>query len=1466
MPSYGLTATRHTVCPTCYSQSYSSLWKSLAFESNAIRSVISGVIGISFLHPSDKRDLSQFSFTNSLDYLRVAFLCKQVPPITETEKSIVYRQREAWLRYATSSLNSAVRLYRSNSNSLLTPAAATHRKNIRVALTIARLLASVPSDRAEQCWDESRNSLMNSSEDGAYLLCLLMEKQGNWKDVGNIFLQQKLLLPALFCFKIHDENFNESEFFLQLAAKQTSPADVIFFTAAATLMDETASNVIQLATEAKKAGEVKWAVEILCAGWDKWKDSSKKARGHALLIECFEALNLPEISTVLMAGYELLCEIAEGARLQQYKTKLRDLQRQHVSSNSNEERGKDILRNLRYQLCLGSSELFAPLLLKAFQERDEEELEQIIAHQRRSFATADRSKLPAPVRSNLLLPEAVLDIIKGHYPEGVRKLMDALLLSISAGLDDYIKLATDILFEVEVRAGCLKVLSDEMKGIHTVEGLLRSSFLKDVEPAYSNVTNSDFQFARVLRNSAELRVMRMFERAIDGVEARDGSFEAAMSCLDAATICVGQSSRLKMLLKATHHFYRASIQKKNNKTNNTLAYNYACLFVGICIMHVASGIINKLSPVLQGYFLRQLLSQQILFLQKIYTLNNNKVPEDIEELLLTTTENTFKRLISIQGGFPTLWCRVQGRAFDDIISEMIYDKLSIAGIYKLELNLKGLITTEQWIYWRFEGVWNSWLNNPYNDVITAADEERRKIKEQQAMERKLREEEETAEEKVKEEKEETIYAKNRIRQMNQNAKKFFDEEREDAMIRYLNEKKWRWEDISKLINCMSVPRTVDGFIDPQKGLTPRNDFLFSSFDGFEVDRASGTVKFLLTESRRSGKPALFGWREIREIFNVGLPAMIFSLDAIDPQRQHHPFQLLHFNSEKARGTTVLSCMFHTDYILKFLSCGLEVSCLPPFKQRDVREGFLRRLPSYVQEDLSVIWSNQASNRSNDDQAHRFWIDAGDLAYSDTRDQNSYRVVYGKQMMRVKKHKLRLNGNGELVDDDGPDSLEDREYQFAANFTRHYDLIASYFPEFAMLGEFSKMISATVLLLCEAMNCKEIIKDITNNKTTVANQIESQLRNDLGSIDFPLAGSNKLNTMIEEHIQEQERIHHIRLTVQQRNQIRDEYQRQAREADNKQVNSLASSLGVSNSNSVRTMLITKNFTSIARELSESGAKDAMKKFETILSALRKEGLPVDGDITENMKQKMKGEWVTSPAVDFPCEWVPAVFRTGNYRGDMEEDDGPAGSYRVYGGVCLQAHLMKQVVNPPSTSQFFASPSTLSAQRAVSAPFSTAAKIDNQHRATQEFFQRQSQVLQQINAQRAANQRQQMINSFTNQQHSNATMNSGQVRRYMSHPQGAAGAYWTPDHFQSRSDARNRLAVLPEWNTMKYMAVSSIPRNTQVYSGSAAPQGAYSGGATQYVVPNRWSQREMADNARIYKHEWTPRFFETWNQVK
>eukprot|EP01042_Synura_sphagnicola_P032162 gene32162-41398_t len=112
----------------------------------------------------------------------------------------------------------------------------------------------------------------------------------------------------------------------------------------------------------------------------------------------------------------------------------------------------------------------------------------------------------------------------------------------------------------------------------------------------------------------------------------------------------------------------------------------------------------------------------------------------------------------------------------------------------------------------------------------------------------------------------------------------------------------------------------------------------------EIDRATGSVTFLLPEARRSGKPALFGWQQLREIFQTGAPAMVFSLDAIDAQRRpHHPFQVPHFKPDAARGTTALSAMLHTDYLLKFLTCGVE---------RHVRDGFLRRLPEHVQRDLS----------------------------------------------------------------------------------------------------------------------------------------------------------------------------------------------------------------------------------------------------------------------------------------------------------------------------------------------------------------------------------------------------------------------------------------------------------------------------------------------------------------------------------
>lgn len=1468
LPAYGLVSQRHVACGPCASRDYSDQWRSMVFDQPRVRRMASGVLGLLWLHPTAKRPFADFAFGDSIDFLRGAFLCSDVPPIEARGQSLVYRQREAWLRFAATSFAAAVALARHDGD-LTTVRAVLLRKRVRVALVMAKLLAERPQEwLPEQCWDVARDDLRRGEDDGLLPLCVLLQQRGDWKATGDWLLGKQLLLPALFAYKVHDEGFSDSERLTALAARQATAADVVFYAAAAALVDETARNVLQLAKEAKKAQQTRWAIEILCASWDTWRESALKARGHALLVECLEAVAAPGEASdedVLCAGYRLLCGLVAGERLQEYQTKLQAIERRRRPAAASAE---SPLRALRHQLALTSAELLADLLRNSFAANDVDELRSFIALQQRTYAAADRARLPAPVRANLLLPEAVLSLLQGRALDGLRTLHDAVVLSASSGLNVFVQLAAELAAKPATRIALLTEWRDQLRRCDSVAALLASPWLADVGQALDTAAAADFQFVHTLRNSPELRAARLVERAVDNVASRDGPFEAAMSSLDAAVVCAGPASRVTMLLKAARHLYRAM---QLPSAHPQRAYRFACCWLGQLVVQLAAQAAERSSPVLQAHLARQILFQQLAFLHEAFALSTGRVPEGTDEWL-AMAKRTLAQLLSLLAGFPVL-ASCQRRAFDDVVTEMVFDRLSDATLTQLETQLAGLVTVEQWSYWRLEGAWQSWLHNPHNDAVTAADAARRERSQRRAVERRMRADAAEADsvvqaaiaaEEAAELAEEAAYQRQRALQLQQNQWTFLEEERRDVVIRYLAEQQWGWEQVSRLVNCLNVPRTPDGFIDARQPLSPPGDWLFSSFDGFEIDRTTGSVRFLLTEARRSGKPALFGWQQLREILQTGAPAMVFSLDAIDAQhRPHHPFQVPHFKPDAARGTMVLSAMLHTDYLLKFLTCGLEVSCCPPFRQRHVRDGFLRRLPEHVQDDLSVIWSHSATAAS--DAAHRFWIDAGALPYNETRTEATLRVVYGKQTMRVKKHKLRLNAQGEHVDDEADDGAEDDvQLQFARSFSRHYDAIAGVFPEFAMLAEFTKMIAATAALMGEAYNCQQNVAHLEGQVAAITSDIEASLRSQLqGVIEFPMEGSRRVDELIDEHVRETDRLNGFRLTQQQRNEVRsrarNEYQRQAREADTQQVAALARALEVSQT-AARDVLVTKNFRSIARDKAQQTVRQAVSKFEALLAALRREGLPVNGDVSETLQQSLAGGWSTSPSsTDRSCCWVPAVFRPGGEIG--------GGTFRVYGGVSLHAELSKQTVNPPATSQHFASPTTLGAQRAIAAPFSTAARIDNANRANADFFSRQQQVHQQLAAQREAARQAHTLSTFTTHENSRGgPPGSGTVRRYASSVDGVAGAYWTSNQFHSRAEARNGLAVLPAWSSMKYLAVSSIPPNAHVISGPAAPQGPYSGGATQHVVPNVWDQRRMAETARVYKHEWTPRFFETWNRVK
>jgi hypothetical protein len=1462
LPVYGITSSRHLVCRPCGVRNSRDLWKDAPFRGQSLHEVISGILVLHSTFPDLKRSFSEFSFHDLRDYLRCAFLCKDVPAVTLPDHSFVYCQREAWIRFASGSLNDTITCFLQHRN-IGHPDIQSGFAKIRVGICIARLLASHPADdRPLHCWDAKRASFIDSEDETSLLLCLLFDFR-NWTAVGDYLLSCRWLLPTLFSYKMADDSFDESEFLSHLASQQRTSEDTFFYLAAATLLKETPKNVLSLAVQLKEMNQIPWAIEVLCASTDIWGNSPQRTKAHLLLLQCFETIKPPEVPHVLLAGYRLLLDQLDGSASRDISSKLRQLEAS-VAPEHTADPLETIRRTLKYQQSLNSPELLAKILSEAFKNCDVEELRRVVEYGINAYASVpDRANLPGPIRANLMIPQALLEIVEGQVMIGVQRLVDALVLSSGSGAQEYSKLVAEVLTDPQSRYFFLMQLRDQLKSCVDLTTFLSMPWFADAKEVFSHLSGGEFKSARILRNSPELRGLRQTERAVDGVLQRDGPFEAAMCCLDLMSICPGHPVLVKMLLKASWFLRMAATTPP---LNVSLPSAYACLRVSFLVTNLAEHFVEKESPATKVCFLRQILFLKLSLFETTLGLNPVMHPPEAEEDFLSI-QSTSTSLLNLQTGFPVL-CTVNQRAFDDLLTGIILDKLSGEMISRLKTRLAGLVTYEQWAYWRFEGAWQNWLHNPLDDPDDTADALRQEQKSEEKARRLEAGLEQTPAEISGELREEREYQDQRALKKQANARKFLDMERVDAMCRYLQEKQWPWESMSRVVNCMCVPRTPDGFIDPTKRLPPRGDFLFSSFDGFAVDRKTGTVKFLVTESRRSGKPALFGWKEIGEILRCGAPAMIFSLDAIDTKRPHHPFQTLHFKPDNCRGTTVLSCMFHTDYLLKFLTCGLEISASPPFQQREVQFGFLQRLRPHIREDLSVIWKSQ---RSGNDAAHRFWIDAGQLPHSATESEDQYSVLYGKQTMRIKKHKLRRNADGELVDDDELDRPDDLEALFASNFTRHYDAVAAEFPEFAMLAEFSKIINATSLLLREAERNKAILNSLSKAQSDITDDVEDKLRSAYGSIEFPLSSPSKISEMVEDHVQETNKLNSYRLSNDQKSQVRSSARPQIvrafEEAENSLVSKLASNLETSAS-AVRHMLLHKHYRTIAADKARSIVNDLKTTHERALSNLRREGLPVDGDLAQNITAMFSGDWSSVPAADLPCEWVPAVFRLGS-------PSEHSGVYRVYGGVSLQAQLAKQVLNPPPNSQYVTSATTLSAQRALGAPFSTASKIDNQHRATQDFFDQRQRLLQQERSRQWDNLvrdtgcpvwAREISRSFGGIYHRRVDIQGGgPANRYYDSPQGKAGPYWTPDTFANRTEARNKLAVLNNWNAMSHHAASTIPPGTVLYVGTAAcqeePKPASTirpGGATQYVIVDRDTRSAMAKNATAHG-PYVPNFF-------
>ena len=196
------------------------------------------------------------------------------------------------------------------------------------------------------------------------------------------------------------------------------------------------------------------------------------------------------------------------------------------------------------------------------------------------------------------------------------------------------------------------------------------------------------------------------------------------------------------------------------------------------------------------------------------------------------------------------------------------------------------------------------------------------------------------------------------------------------------------------------------------------------------------MELLLTPAAADCHDALFSDLDVGQMMQRGITSSFFTLDEPDATLGASPFQEAKWGPTGAlAGTDYLGTLLFTDYLLKMMSCGAEVNCCPPFALRRATTNFMRRLPPWLRRAVLPV-----SERDGDKSpgafatAHRFWIELGEVGFWKTKPTDENPVVeerFWPVKMRVKKHLLRRDEAGNLVDaDEGDDSDTSREADFA----------------------------------------------------------------------------------------------------------------------------------------------------------------------------------------------------------------------------------------------------------------------------------------------------------------------------------------------------------------------------------------------------------------------------------------------------
>ena len=275
-----------------------------------------------------------------------------------------------------------------------------------------------------------------------------------------------------------------------------------------------------------------------------------------------------------------------------------------------------------------------------------------------------------------------------------------------------------------------------------------------------------------------------------------------------------------------------------------------------------------------------------------------------------------------------------------------------------------------------------------------------------------------------------------------------------AMTELLHAEDWSWDGVQRLLQWNLVPLDNEGWlVSDHQLLEPVASSGIHQLVGLEINKNDFSIKPLTREQTRR-LPSLLCLQDIAIGFTIDSPGCFFSLEPVTPQETlFHPFYKQIFGPKELQASGFLNTLFHTDYLLKQLSTGFEISSYPPFHKRPVHKGLLKGLPNELQKVLLSIPSRgPLLSRVN-----RIWIQADAMEFDIQENDDSVLFLFGDVDMTVRCKPMFHSQDGKLQDQDvlGPDP-DSPEGQFVADFTKHYDQIGKYFPEFLRLKELCKV--------------------------------------------------------------------------------------------------------------------------------------------------------------------------------------------------------------------------------------------------------------------------------------------------------------------------------------------------------------------------------------------------------------------------